>query len=349
MGGSMSRSLSFANTNTTPSADSNNNAASQSSQPLQPSQPSQPSQPRQATGTLYPGGYSSEPMMTYACDSEEDDWSDTDSDADDDCSFVSPYDVHLIRAIHTWRMDLTRAQQSESNPIVWAQGRSPVTSGFSTPVATDNSTDNSSSGSTFLTPNTGTLRVVNNPSAPISPPDNHDISTVFGATSSTSPPRTLQVVNGSDTETTEDYGGFFDINAYHGHGNATEPDNSIEPYGLPSGIENTSVVHNVPLDSEYHEVSCHLLANSGWNCMIDYPVSTSPRQSVADIRSQLRRFNAYFEDSKVVGQTLFVESLTKINTHGDFTPFSYTNSWQPRTRAMREMEGDEPLSPKSRR
>jgi hypothetical protein len=297
----MSRSFSFANTNTTPSADSNNNVASQTS-------PSQSSQPRQATGrplTPFLGGYSSEPMMTYDTPSQTPPRTRHD---DSDRSFVSLYDLHLIRAVHARRLGMMRTQQWESNPCVRFAGGSPASSGSSTPAVT---TDSSASSSTGLRVFTGTagsvprvLRVANGPISPMSPAP------------------ALPVVNGSDT-------------------------GMIEPYGLPPNIGNDSVVRNVPLDSVYYPVSCHVLANCGWNCMIDYPVSTSPRKSAASIRSSLRRFDSSFQDSKVVGQTLHIEELDKVDTLSCFTPFSYTNSSQPRTEAMREMEG-ESMSPRSR-
>jgi hypothetical protein len=419
--GSMNcNNISFASS----SSAGNNRVASHTGRPLTP----------------FPDAYVSEPMMTYSRDSEAD-WADTDSDdssscysqspsdsgsvyqpppqsppqtryADGDRSFVSPFNVLLIRGHLANHLDVMRATQWETNPIVLYRGGSPASSGFSTPAVT---ADNSSSGSTTPTPTTGTrvftgsagsvprvlrvvngpisplspaptLRVVNNPSAPLSPPGPHDISTVFGATSSLSPPRTLRVVNpcqaveddgldvdwisGKQTrfdsllfdrlddsaqDTSElfalstpspdcdDYGGFFDINAYHGHGNATSPDNCIDPYGLQPGASN---VCNVPVESEDHTLARYTLDNSGWNCLTDFPVSYSPRQSASDIRAALMRISGYYRDSKVVGQVLFYDKLTAVKELSCFTPFSYTNSFQPRSKAMKEMEGD--VSPKSR-
>jgi hypothetical protein len=402
----------------------NNRVASRTGRPLTP----------------FPGAYVSEPMMTYSRDLEAD-WADTDSDdssscysqspsdsgsvyqtapqtppqtryADGDRSFVSTYNVHLIRAVHANHLDVIRAQQWETNPIVLYRGGSPASSGSSTPTVT---TDNSFSRSTTPTPTTGTRvftgsagsvprvlrvvngpisplspaptpRVVNNPSAPIFPPGPHEVSTVFGAMSSMSPPRTLRVVNpceaveddgldvdwisgtqirfdslffdrldDSAQDTSElfalstplpdcdDYGGFFDVNAYHGHGNVTSPDNSIDPYGLPPGAVN---ICNIPVESEDHSLARYTLENSGWNCLTEFPVSYSPRQTASEIRAALMRISSYYRDSKVVGQVLFYEQLTAVKELTCFNPFSYTNSCQPRTKAIKEMGGE--LSPKSR-
>jgi hypothetical protein len=229
---------------------------------------------------------------------------------DSDRSFVSLYEVHLIRALHARRIGEMRTQQWEFNPGVRFAGASPASSGSSTPTV---ATDSSASSTPELRVFTGTagsvprvLRVVNGPISP------------------TSPTPTPRVVHGSD--------------------------GLIEPYGLPPNIGNDSVVRNVPVDSVLYPVSCFLLANSGWNCMTEYPVSTSPRQSLASIRAALRKHDPFFQGSKPVGLTLQIDDLDKVETLSCFTPFSYTNSFQPRTETFREAEGEgEPLSPKSRR
>jgi hypothetical protein len=124
----------------------------------------------------------------------------------------------------------------------------------------------------------------------------------------------------------------------------THPSSSHCPrLRLPPGAAN---VCNVPVESEDHTLARYTLDNSGWNCLTDFPISYSPRQSASEIRAALMRISGYYRDSKVVGQVLYYDKLTAVKELSCFTPFSYTNSFQPRSKAMKEMGGE--LSPKSR-
>lgn len=119
----------------------------------------------------------------------------------------------------------------------------------------------------------------------------------------------------------------------------------IDPYGLPDDAPECNVPENIIHD---HWVK-RALRHSGVNCLIDYPLSESPRLPKSEIRQILLRFdpfNIQWGHAEYLLEWPYDAISIKVGKPL-FTPFSYTNADQPRTRIARLMEG-EPISPRTK-
>lgn len=124
------------------------------------------------------------------------------------------------------------------------------------------------------------------------------------------------------------------------------PGTWIHPYGLAADAE----VPRVDSRRVKHPNNTQCLANSGITQTTRYPVSTSPRNSVHEIHATLDVLAHTERRARVGGKLVGSPQPTfrhVIDTSKmQFVPFSYDATFQPRTAAAREKEG-EPVSPKT--